>query len=879
MQYSKILYKSFIFLFVFSIFNITFAQEVSLGAGHYNLSPPPGGLLPQDINGNPTYPFVTSDFNQAPQTNDWWSSLIFKQTQNQTFLWEIHSWKLYAHPLAFVATRYGLNIKYQTNPLVENFYGVTNGKYQYPMSNHDFTIGLEGLDLSTVDTVKTASYGDWHVKAMWEINGKSLQATMTHGSPFVFFEQTGADNMYLRFLFGHSINHRIGDHIISFTTQGNHYALFTPSGSTINTDVIISHDENSLVGNSANFFSRPAFESTLSGNNYFSIALLPDTSLATLQEFSQHAYAFITDTKVSWNYDKNTSELISHFQTITDAKEGSETATLCALYPHQWLHSNNINTNYEYQSPRGIMKTFKGNTFATVLKNNGIIPALPMALSPQDSTTLYTFIADEFQVSNTYVTQEDTYWMGKRMGRQADLIQLANQVGHVAARDKFINDLKTELEDWFRADNGETDRGYFYYDSNWHTLIGYPTSYGTERNITDHHFHYAYFIKAVATIAQYDKDWASDEQWGSMAKMLIQDGNNWDRNNSIFPFLRCFDVYAGHSWANGSANSHFGNDQEASSEAMNFAAATYFFGLNTEQDDIRDLGLFLYLTEASAIEQYWFDKDQQIFPAGYSFETATRIWGNGADKIVGAQSYEGESEYQLGINAIPVQASGLYLGKNQDIINNSYTEANNIDDGIGDLWEDVMWCFQAMADPETALTDYLGHTTNGFYNNNLPWLPNTTGIYHDFSDYSLAPAQVYHWLKNLDSLGQVVPHVCANYSSTLVFEKDMVFHYTVYNPSDTAILVNFSDGASFSVPANGLYLFKINKNVCNPAYVITLQNEDATGLYEAGRIEAYGNTTIIETTTFKAGVNILLEGGFCVPAGMNFEAVILGCEE
>ncbi len=879
MQYPKISTNILLLLLcTISAFN-NFAQQINLGSGYYNLSPPPGGLLPQDRYGTPTYPYVTSEFNQPPQTNDWWSSLIFKQTQNQTFLWEIHSWKLYAHPLAFVATRYGLNIKYQPTPLVENFYGLTNGKYQYAMSNHDFTIGLEGLDLSTIDTVKTEAYGDWHVKAMWENNDKSLQATMTHGSPFVFFEQTGASKMYLRFLFGHSINHSIGDNIISFTTQGNHYALFTPSGATIETDAVISHDENNLVGNSPYFFSRPALESTLSGNNYFSIALLPDTSLATLQEFSQHAYAFITDTKVSWNYDKNTAELTSHFQTFTEAKEGTATETFAALYPHQWLHSNNINTNYEYQSPRGVMKTFKGNTFSTSLKNNGIIPALPMALSPQDSMILYTFIEDEFQVSNTYVTQEDTYWMGKRMGRQADLIQLANQVDHFTARDKFINDLKAELEDWFQADDGETDRGYFYYDSNWHTLIGYLTSYGTERNITDHHFHYGYFIKAVATIAQYDQDWASDNQWGGMAKMLVQDANNWDRNNNMFPFLRCFDVYAGHSWANGSANSHFGNDQEASSEAMNFAAATYFFGLNTEQDDIRDLGLFLYLTEASAIEQYWFDKDQQVFPAGYGFETATRIWGNGADKIVGPQSYEGESEYQLGINAIPVQASGLYLAKNQDIINNSYTEASNIDDGIGDLWEDVMWCFQAMTNPEVALTDYLTHTTNGFYNNNLPWLPNTTGIYNDFSDYSLAPAQVYHWLTSLDSLGQVASDICADYSATLVFEKGTVFHYTVYNPSNTALVVNFSDGATFSVPANGLYLFKQDKNVCNPAYLLTLSNNNATGLYEAGEIATFGATTITDSTSFQAGISILLEAGFCVPTGVDFEAIILGCEE
>jgi len=768
--------------------NITYT-EVSLGAGSYNLAPPPGGAVPQHFSGETAYPQVTNNFNQAIQTNDWWTSLLYKYYQNQTFLWEIHSWKLFAHPLAFTANRYGLDVKYPDQATVENYFGWDDAKYQYAMSNQDFTIGVEGIDMGVTDTVKAAEYGDWHVKAEWkDATGKMLQATMAHGSPYAYFE-TNEDAIYLRFLFGHSIDNTIGNNIIGFTTQGHHYAVFAPSGTTWNTNSSYTFDENNLVSGTPNNFARQAFKCDLNGKQYFSIAVLPDNSLATLQEFAQHAFAFIEDTEVSWNYDAATATLTNTFTSQTNPKEGTETNTLQALYYHQWKHSTDINTDYTYQSARGLMKVSKGTSFNTQLKNNGVLPVLPAAMDDTEKTTLYQFIEDEYQVSNTYITSEDTYWQGKRFGRQADLVSIADQVGHTAARDKFIADLKAELEDWFTAPDGESDRGYFYYDQNWNTLIGYPASFGSDIRVTDHHFHYGYFIKAAATIARFDPAWVADEQWGSMVKLLIKDVNNWDKTDEQFPFLRCFDAYAGHSWANGHANFHWGNDQEASSESINFAAWVYALGLYTADNELRDFGLFLYLNEAEAAEQYWFNKDGAVFPDGYGYKTATRIWGNGADKILGGD-FEAESEYQLGINTFPIQAPLLYLGNDSALISNAYQEAATIDDGIGDLWDDIMWGYLAMARPAEALADYKAHTNNTYYNTNLPWLPDVNGIYNDFSDRSLAPAQIYHWLHALDSLG-IVDTTCADYPAAMVFKKNDYKNYVVDNSSDAELIVQF----------------------------------------------------------------------------------------
>lgn len=743
------------------------------------------------------------------QSNDWWTSLLYKYYNGQTFLWEIHSWKLYAHPMSFLADRYGLKVFYPKTSSIENLYGFSNARYRYNMEMEDFTIGIDGMDLSTTDTVKVESYGDWHVKAVWnDGGGNELKATMAHGSPFVFCEKTGGD-AYIRFLFGHTIDNTIGTNIIGFTHNGHHYGLFAPAGSTWNTASNYQHDENSFIAGAPNLMFREAFRSSLNGKDYFSIALLPDNTAATLADFAQYAFAFINDTQVSWSYNENTSKLTTTYTANTTIKEGSEGQTLQALYRHQWLNSSNINTTYTYDSAKGLMKVFKGNTFTTELTNYGIIPALPKALSSADATTLYNYIEDERQATSIYTIGNDSYWVGKRHSRQADLVYLAHQMGHTTARDKFLNDLKTELEDWLKADNGETDRGYFYYDDNWDTMIGYEASFGSDLRITDHHFHYGYHIKAAAAVAQFDQTWAQDANWGGMIKLLIRDVANWEHSNTMFPFLRNFDAYAGHSWASGHGNSHWGNDQESSSEAINFAASVYQFGMATNNNTLRDLGLYLYLTEAESVRQYWWDVDDAIQPAAYNYTTATRLWGNGADRLSGNASFELEPEYWLGINLLPMDGASLYLTWDGNLAQTLYNEMVSLNGGVeDDLWEDLMWTFQALTEPSTALSKYSTHTTPTVYNTNLPYTPSVNGIYDPLSGDQIAPAQLFHWLNVLDSLGQVDVTVTADYSAAVVFNNSGEKHYAIYNPPNAgARTVTFSDGTIANVPADTLILY------------------------------------------------------------------------
>ena len=77
----------------------------------------------------------------------------------------------------------------------------------------------------------------------------------------------------------------------------------------------------------------------------------------------------------------------------------------------------------------------------------------------------------------------------------------------------------------------------YSYNASWDVLTGYPSGYGADNQINDHHFHMSYAIVSAATIAQYDQEWASQEQWGGMVNMLIRDANNGIVRMNYFLFF------------------------------------------------------------------------------------------------------------------------------------------------------------------------------------------------------------------------------------------------------------------------------------------------------------------------------------------------------
>lgn len=790
------------------------AALVPVGAGGYITTLPAGQKSASDQAGNAVSPKVTADFTQLPTTNDWWSSLIWQYDPTNPF-----SQNLFAHPLSFKASGNGLSLGYPNqiaiSPETVQAKGHRTQEYHY---NHNADIAVSIAGLASPDT-RVSKYSDWCVTAVWKSGVNTLEATIGHGLPFAYFNKIGGDAVITCNATPTIWSNSNG--VIGLTLNGRHYGIFLPAGSTVT--------------------GTKTFQSSLNGKGYFSIAVLPDNTPATLEFYRKHAYALVTDSKVSWSYDEANAKVNTQFTITTQLQEtgnGNVNRPLLALYRHQWLNTDDTLTEYAYVSPRGQMKVLDATTFTTHYTFHGVLPTLPNAtvegLDGFSKTQLYGYVDEIFkQTVAARWPGKDTYWSGKDMGRNAIALQLADQAGHTAARDLLLQELKAKLQDWLDG----VAPALYYYDNTWKALIGYPASFGSDTQFNDHHFHWGYAIIAAGIVAQYDPNWASDGQWGGMIQILIKDAANWDKADNKFPFLRMYDVYAGHGWANGPSLFGAGNNQESSSESINFSTGCILFGSATGNKTIRDLGIFLYATEVAAIQQYWFDVDNVVFPADFNKPTLGIVWGNGGAYAIW---WDGYVEELHGINFLPVTGGSLHLGLVPDYLklNQQFMLSNG---GGNNSWKDVQMAVKAFYDPQAAIADFnAGYT----------------------SESGETRAHTYHWIHSLNALGRIDPTITANIPTYAVFVKNGKKTYVAYNPTSTTRSVQFSDGTTLNVPARSV----VTNNSPTPP-------PPPAPTYETSITQATGAVTVtFKPTNFtasSAAVNYTINGGASQTAAMS----------
>jgi len=729
------------------------AQKVAAG---FILTIPPKDLdLPANSKKKPVRPKVTDDFRGTPTSNDWWSSLIW---QNDTKEVNPYSDPMYAHPLTLKAEADGLGIGYPTKPDVSAY------QYMYWYAK-DVAIGLEGLK---APATRVAGYSDWAVTASWQGESSELRATFGHGLPFVYLTKKGAaaarispqHETYKHEKLDVKVWHQGGEWL-GFSVADRNYAAFAPTGS-----------EWKSAGD--------AFVSDLGGKDFFSVAVLPDTSAATVELFRSRAYAFVTDTRVSWKYDAPTAVLRSTFEVKTELKEdghGHLNEPLLALYRHQWRNTGTPLLDLSYVSPRGEMKLMRGSTFVTEMRFNGVLPILPN-VAENDKSDLSFYVKDVYWQKDLFppglgdVPQRDAYWVGKSMLRVANVLQIADQIGNTQARDHLLVALKNELEDWF---DGRAPSA-LYYDKTWRTIFSIPSGFYSSSQLNDHHFHYGYFAFAAAIVAKYDPQWAA--RWADFVNLLIKDAANWDRADSKFPFLRNMDAYAGHSWANGPAQFDEGNNEESSSEDVNFSAAAILWGALTGNQAIRDLGIFLYVNQTAAIEQYWWDLDKKVFPPGFDHAAVAMVWGAGGRYDTW---WDPNPIFIHGINVVPASGGALYMGRHPDYVVRNYDEVVRLNRGAPLTWRDLLWMYLALANPDRALCS----------------LENDRYFAPEFGN---SMAMTYHWISNLAALGQLDTEVTADIPTYAVFAKAKKRTHLAFNPTDRSVRVTFSDGVSVDVP-------------------------------------------------------------------------------
>ena len=744
---------------------------VPVGAGSYASSIP--GAENVDTDSRPVY--VLNNTGQAIPTNDWWTPLILQNMYGAT---QYHLW---AHPIDFTVESYGLGLHYATE-----WSGGQDMNKQMVIPA-PVQIGGQGF-APNAEAVK--SWGDWTVAFRLQESGSEyVDVTIGHGLPFAWLEYTGIsiaqvttdpssvyfndNNTTQGFPF-------TGDHF-GFTWQGRSYAVFAPEGTrfTLNNGTV-----NASFAGSA---------------RYLIVAALPQSS--NLSTFYQHAYAIPRGSTVEWAYSETGGTLSTTWHLETDILQGPDNGVLQGFLPHHYKYTqSNANfTDIQYLSARGQVRCATGNDFRITYAYDGVLshlPApetLPGKANNYNSGEMSSYLAD-FAATDVWRGESNTYGSGKSLTKFARFLANADVLDD-PNKTTIQNKLKDALQDWFTYTPGESATYYAYMD-NFKALMGFDTGYGSEE-FNDHHFHYGYHVYAAGVLGMQDADFIS--QYGEMAKLVAKEYANWDRTDTRFPVFRNFDPWEGHSWANGGygMNPPIGNNQESTSEAMMSWTGIIQLGLATGDQDMLSAGVFGYVTEAAATNEYWFDRDNENLPDSYGPEGKIACILGGAN--IEYQTFFGLNPiYVHGIQYIPVMPSSYYLVQHDKFeeaqTEFDYLRQRSVAQGYGDIgswgteWDNIALRYASLFNPEWSVA-------------------NLSALGEDVGEAGLS----YYTVYANRSLGHRAFGVRVGATNSGVFYSEDLDQYTycAFNPTGSAQTYTvYQDGASIgsiTVPAHEFY--------------------------------------------------------------------------
>lgn len=240
----------------------------------------------------------------------------------------------------------------------------------------------------------------------------------------------------------------------------------------------------------------------------------------------------------------------------------------------------------------------------------------------------------------------DTYFGGKALHRDAQLLAIAEQVGAEGPAAVLRERVLTQLRRWTEVGAAaERDAFCFAYDATNRGVVGLTPSFGSEE-FNDHHFHYGYFLYAAGTLAADDPELA--EEIAPVIDALAADIAS-DAATDMLPVRRVFDAYASHSWASGTSPFADGNNQESSSEATTAWAGLQLWARARGNAELEELAAWLLAHEALAARTYWTD-----------FDAADPVYDGFAHQVLPLQ-FGGKRDYATWFSAEPAAALAILV--------------------------------------------------------------------------------------------------------------------------------------------------------------------------------------------------------------------------
>lgn len=759
----RIRLKYYLLSITFILSELTLAQ-IQLGAGSYN----PNGQGPSET------PLVTSNFSKPIIVTEWWTSILWNK-----FGFAPHSDNLPAHPFNLKCQSNGLGLGYPNKLNVRHdgnsgAGGINNNVYGYDYVQ-DIITGLDGVSFSET---RVEDYSDWGVLANWTNGSNVLRARMGHGFTSTYLTKEGNSNVFVN----STGNVQVQGNVLRITIVdspgddgkgGNrYYAVFAPTGATWSGN-----------GNT--------YTSDLAGKDYWTITALPNGDESTYLDYAEYAFSFITKTTSSYTIEDGL--VTTNFEFEFDNKEGNASATMMALFRHQWKHTNDVNTSYNYVCVRGEMKVVEGNSFSITMPVIGGLPLLPHSNSYDDAKL------NQLVNNIPYLSQSGNYSVGRELVYYGQCALIADQIGNYTKRDELVNAMKSMLGNQL-VYSGGGDVRHLAYNDTWDITLNMTENieHGTVQYLNDRAIQYGYWVRGAAIVEQLSPGYLypeNGEGFGPIMEMFINCVANTDRSSTMFPFLRNFDVYEGHSWTIGFGLAE-GSDLESASESLNFASALLYYGQVTGKTELEEKGAWLYTNEVIGTEQYWWDVEEEVFPDNSFFEPEMLGLVRGSAGIYGLW-WELRPEHVLMVNCFPWTGGALYLGRYPESCERvfGWLESKSMN-----FYREYWNPYIALFDPERAVNEY---------NSGPCQYGNAYATSCQYGQEMESEANNYYWMYTMKEKGQVYKDIYStNINSAVVFDKNGAKNYAVYNPPGAGEkIVHFSDGNSFLCPNDTLMWF------------------------------------------------------------------------
>lgn len=576
-------------------------------------------------------------------SNQWYSSLYNKFPTEP----------LFAYPVAYQISQKGLTFSYPNiNPTKNTIFG----SFQ-----PDFTIGSTG----TLSSPTPTCAGDWDISLSQTEGTGNMRYTLAQGIPYTIIHNnnlslllSSLQPLNVMQLTGSPINPTLKINKFIVEINSHAYIIILPTATTIsiaNNQIALGDVKQVFVG----LLDKVS--------NY-----KPFLSLASSTVINTHVTPTIVNNKLKVTY------------TITT----SSGSGIMALFPHQY---DNLTTKPAiigtYQSIRGPLHLYQMTSFTQ--ETNLITPPdnfSPLLKSHPDLNAQIK--KDIASVMKQGPPNSTDYYLGTWFGKVDNLLLLADTL-RMQSEEKM---LLSYVEPIFHKSLSN-----FYYDSKQNSIIAKNPEFGNQV-LNDHHFHYGYYIRTGAVLAKLDPSTLADYEEG--VNQLVDDIMTTDRKSTQFPFLRNFDIYESHSWADGYAGFADGNNQESSSEAINAWYGIYLWSGITHNTKQELYSLYLYNSEILGAKYYWFDI-KNLYKQPYQHAIASIVWGG---KVDFATWFSADVNMIYGIQLLPLTPASDYLGTLPDFA--KYDKDYHANGGSEyKSWGDLFAVWKSFYDPSIELSN------------------------------------------------------------------------------------------------------------------------------------------------------------------------------